>query len=72
MSRYAGHFDCSGVLELMILSQYLHENLGALSIKLTPEEVAEVRAAEAETHEIGRNPAGFEAFHFIDTPALNA
>lgn len=57
----------------MIISfQYLHENLGALSLRLTPEEVEEVRIAEAETHEIGRSPARFSAFQYVDTPVLNA
>ena len=49
--------------------KYLEENLGALSIKLTPEENAEIRAAveKAEVHG-SRYPEAMMATLFADTP----
>lgn len=58
--------DCSS-------SQYLKENLGALKVKLSPEELKEVRVA-AENAGAGlapRNPDAFKHTEFIDTPPLD-
>ncbi|OJT15659.1 Aldo-keto reductase yakc [NADP(+)] [Trametes pubescens] len=51
----------------------LKENLGALSIKLTPEDVEEVRkaAAAADTTHGARYPPGLAETLFADTPPLN-
>lgn len=49
----------------------LKENLGSLEVKLTDDEVAEIRKI-AESAEIagGRYPEGFAAHLYADTPAL--
>lgn len=51
--------------------QYLEENLGALKLKLTPEELAEVReiAKKADATNGPRYPAGLAETLFAETPA---
>ncbi|EIN13062.1 Aldo/keto reductase [Punctularia strigosozonata HHB-11173 SS5] len=51
--------------------KYLEENLGALKLKLTPEEVAEVRevAKKADAANGPRYPPGFVETLFAETPA---
>ena len=52
--------------------KYLEENLGAVDVKLTKEENAEIRKAveNAEVHG-GRYPEGMGSALFADTPALS-
>ncbi|KII86675.1 hypothetical protein PLICRDRAFT_163919 [Plicaturopsis crispa FD-325 SS-3] len=54
--------------------KYLEENLGALKVKLTPEDVAEVRGFALEADEAskgyGRYPAPLLALLFAETPEL--
>ncbi|KAH9947999.1 Aldo/keto reductase [Amylocystis lapponica] len=54
--------------------KYLQENIGALKVKLTPDEVEEVRAVAlaAEACNAPRYPADFGAVVLGDTPPLNA
>jgi hypothetical protein len=55
------------------LTQYLDENLGALNVHLTPEEVEEVRriAERADATSIGaRVPPGTEHLCYADSPEL--
>ncbi|CAL1702449.1 unnamed protein product [Somion occarium] len=53
--------------------KYLEENLGALNVRLSSEELLEVRkvAEEANACQGLRFPEAFGAVHFADTPALN-
>jgi hypothetical protein len=55
----------------MIL-QYLEENLGALQIKLSPEEIKEVRdiAAKADAANGPRYPPAYQDMVYGDTPEL--
>ena len=57
---------------LAIFFQYLDENLGAIAVKLTPEDLAAVRkvAEDADTSHGDRYPPAFMQVHFADTPAL--
>lgn len=50
----------------------MKENLGALSIKLRPEDIEEVRkaAAAADAEQGARYPPGIQELLFADTPAL--
>lgn len=50
--------------------QYLKENLGALKIRLTPEDLREVRriAQEVDASKGERYPAWMMGLLFIDTP----
>ncbi|KAI0059690.1 Aldo/keto reductase, partial [Artomyces pyxidatus] len=50
--------------------KYLEENLGALNVQLTPEDVQQVRsiAEEADNFEEGRYPPGFQELLFAETP----
>ncbi|KAI0063908.1 Aldo/keto reductase [Artomyces pyxidatus] len=52
--------------------KYLKENLGALSVQLTSEDVQEVRriAEEANNFEGARYPPGFQELLYADTPPL--
>jgi len=52
--------------------KYLKENLGALNVKLTPAEVAEVReiANRADATQGDRYPPGIQELAFADTPPL--
>ncbi|KAI0312457.1 NADP-dependent oxidoreductase domain-containing protein [Amylostereum chailletii] len=51
--------------------KYLHENLGALNVRLSPNEIKEVRAlAESADFEGDRYPALFASFVLVDTPPL--
>jgi len=52
--------------------KYLKENLGALNVKLTPAEVAEVReiANRADAAQGDRYPPGMQELLFADTPPL--
>ena len=54
------------------LSQNLKENLGAVDVKLTPEEVEEVRkiAVAADAAKEERYPPGMTGVLFGDTPPL--
>ena len=67
--RLPSHFlpptDASGL-------QYLDENLGALKVKLTPEELQEVRAIseKANAAQGDRYPPDFMQVQFGDTPSL--
>ncbi len=52
--------------------QYLEENLGAVNVKLSAEELEEVRkvAERADAAQGLRYPESFMAVQFADTPAL--
>jgi len=52
--------------------KYLQENLGALNVKLTPAEVAEVReiANRADAAQEDRYPPSMKDLLFADTPPL--
>ncbi|THH32289.1 hypothetical protein EUX98_g1903 [Antrodiella citrinella] len=52
--------------------KYLTENLGAIDVKLTVDDIVEVRkiAEEADTSHGDRYPPDFMEVHFADTPAL--
>ncbi|KAI0784122.1 NADP-dependent oxidoreductase domain-containing protein [Abortiporus biennis] len=52
--------------------KYVEENLGALHIKLSPEDVAEVRkiAEHANAAQGTRNPTAFIHLQYVDTPEL--
>jgi len=55
--------------------KYLKENLGALNVKLAPEEIQEVRSAAekaAKTLNGDRYPVSFSSLQLADTPALEA
>jgi hypothetical protein len=51
----------------------LEENVGAVNIKLTPEEVQQIRK-EIEKVEVSgdRYPPAFQAYSFADTPELDS
>ena len=53
-------------------AQYLKENLGALNIKLSPEELLEVRrvAQAADASKLDRYPQVMMETLFVDTPEL--
>lgn len=55
-----------------VLVQYLHENLGALKLKFTPEDLAEVRRlAEAAQGALGdRYPTQYMGMLFAESPPL--
>ena len=61
--------DCDCVYHCM---QNLKENLGSLKVRLTPEDVAEVRKyADAANATVGdRYPRSLQHSLFIDTPPL--
>lgn len=51
--------------------KYLEENVGAKDVKLSPEEVQEIRKEIEKTEIIGaRYPPAFEGHSFADTPEL--
>ncbi|KAF8997503.1 NADP-dependent oxidoreductase domain-containing protein [Cyathus striatus] len=52
--------------------KYLEENLGAAHVKLSAEDIADVRAVAEEADKTleGRYPAQFESMQFAETPAL--
>jgi diketogulonate reductase-like aldo/keto reductase len=52
--------------------QRLEENLAALNVKLSSEEVKEIREAteKAGANKVPRHPAAFKSMHYIDTPPL--
>jgi len=53
--------------------KYLEENMKALDVKLTSEEVQDIRAEISKVEVAGdRYPAFFQQYSFADTPALNA
>ncbi len=62
----------SFVLRLIIrLDQYLKENLGAGSLKLTSEEITEIRQIAEETEIPGeRYGPGFFELTYVESPAL--
>ena len=53
-------------------AQYLDENLGAANLKLTPEELVEVRAVaeKADAAHGPRYPTGYDHLTLADTPPL--
>jgi len=53
-------------------TKYLAENLGAANIRLSPEEVKEVRteAEQADTSQGSRYPPGMDSLMYTDTPEL--
>ena len=55
-----------------LLCQYLEENLGALNVKLSEEELREVRevSEKADAAQGFRYPQSFFETHFGDTPPL--
>ena len=55
-----------------VIWQYLEENIGALKIKLSEEELQEVRdiAQEADAAQGSRYPEAMMSVLFGDTPAL--
>lgn len=63
----ATNFACSGTKK----SKYLEENIGALAVKLTAEEVEQIRT-EIEKVEVAgdRYPPSFQSYSFGDTPEL--
>jgi hypothetical protein len=53
-----------------VLFQYLEENLGALKVKLSADEVNQVRklAEDADNVEGPRYPSGGDELLYVDTP----
>jgi hypothetical protein len=74
-ARYAFLDNCiiSESLPFVFPPQYLKENLDALKVKLTPEDLAEVRATAeaADACHGSRYPAVFGYSLFLDTPELS-
>ena len=73
--RYCRHTPRLGLYSLRLYYHYmqnLKENLGSLKVRLTPEDVAEVRKyADAANATVGdRYPRSLQHSLFIDTPPL--
>ena len=66
------HFNIGIFRALRVKSQTMQENIGALNVKLSPEELQEIRQL-AETSEAAngaRHPEWFPVQSFVDTPKL--
>jgi hypothetical protein len=51
--------------------KYLDENIGAINVRLTTDEVQQIRAEIEKVEVVGdRYPASFQSFSFGDTPEL--
>jgi hypothetical protein len=60
---------------LIKAKQYHHENVGALKVHLSPEELVEIRKAATDADVSaagGRYPPGMQEQLFAETPALKA
>jgi hypothetical protein len=59
--------NCSGTKRI----KYLEENVGAAQVKLSEQEVREIRDEINKTEILGeRYPPWFESYNFADTPEL--